>query len=190
MKFKFKLSTQRKQKLKEFVKENGKVLIIAIALAMLIRTFIAEPFKIPTGSMRPTLIEGDRIFVNKFIYRFNKPQRGDVIVFRYPEDPKKAFIKRLIGRPGETVEIKDGNIWINEELVEKPQQVRKIYYYNYGTYGRAAEKIEIPEDSYYVLGDNSASSRDSRYWGFVKRKAILGKAIVKHWPIKRIGKIE
>lgn len=173
-----------------FNRETLEAVIIAFVLAMIIRTFIVQAFKIPTGSMRPTLIENDRILVNKFIYRFKEPQRGDVVVFRYPEDRKKDFIKRLIAKPGETVEIIDGNIWIDGKLIEEPQQIRGIYYYNYGSYGRTSEKVKVPKDSYYVLGDNSASSRDSRYWGFVSRKDVLGKAMAIYWPLTRIRKVE
>jgi signal peptidase I len=173
-----------------FNRETLEAVVIAVILGLSIRTFIIEAFKIPTGSMRPTLIEGDRILVNKFIYRFKQPQRGDVIVFRYPEDPKKDFIKRLIGKPAETVQIADGNIWIDSKLVEEPQQIRGIYYYNEGPYGREQEAVKVPQDSYFVLGDNSASSRDSRYWGFVKRKEIKGKAMVIYWPLTRMRKIE
>ena len=177
-------------KQKQIIREYAEAIVIAFILAMIIRTFVIQAFKIPTGSMRPTLVENDRILVNKFIYRFKKPQRGDVVVFRYPEDPKKDFIKRLIAKPGETVQIIDGNIWIDGKLIEEPQQVRSIYYYNQGSYGRAAKKISVPDDCYYVLGDNSSSSRDSRYWGFVKQKDILGKALVIYWPLTRLRKIE
>ena len=177
-------------RVKQAVREYAEAIIIAFILAMIIRTFVIQAFKIPTGSMRPTLMENDRILVNKFIFRFKEPQRGDVIVFRYPEDQKKDFIKRLIAKPGETVQIVNGNIWIDGKVVDEPQQIRSIYYYNYGPYGKPDETITVPQDSYYVLGDNSASSRDSRYWGFVKRKEILGKALVIYWPLTRIRNIE
>ncbi len=177
-------------KLKQIIREYAEAIIIAFILAMIIRTFVVQAFKIPTGSMKPTLIEGDRILVNKFIYRFKDPERGSVIVFRYPENPKKDFIKRLIAKSDETIQIIKGNIWIDGELIEEPQQIRKIYYYNEGSYGREGERVMVPQDCYYVLGDNSASSRDSRYWGFVERKDILGKAMVIYWPLTRIRKLE
>ncbi|MFH0732658.1 MAG: signal peptidase I [Candidatus Omnitrophota bacterium] len=175
---------------KAVIREYAEAIIIAFILAMIIRTFVVQAFKIPTGSMRPTLIEGDRILVNKFIYRFKEPKRGDVIVFRYPEDRKKDFIKRVVAVPEETLEIKDGNIWINGELAQEPEQVRKIYYYNQGPYGRERETIKVPKDNFFVLGDNSGSSRDSRYWGFVTRKEILGQAMVIYWPLTRLRKVE
>jgi len=174
-----------------FNRENLEVVVTAVVLALIIRTFVVQAFKIPTGSMRPTLIEGDRILVNKFIYRFTEPKRGDIIVFKYPEDEEKDFIKRLIASGGETIQIgpkNAGNIWIDGELVEDPEIVRKIHYYNRPEtlYGEEGAVIEVPEDTYFVLGDNSASSRDSRYWGFVPRKNLVGKAFVTYWPIRRI----
>lgn len=171
-----------------FNRENLEVVVTAVILALIIRTFVVQAFKIPTGSMRPTLIEGDRILVNKFIYRFKEPQRGDVAVFKYPEDTKKDFIKRLIAVGGETVQIKDGNIWIDSVLIEKPQKVRQIYYYNKPDtpYGSERMKVKVPEKNFFVLGDNSASSRDSRYWGFVPRKYFIGKAFLIYWPLNRI----
>lgn len=153
---------------------------------MIIRTFVVQAFKIPSGSMRPTFLEGDRILVNKFIYKFKEPQTGDIVVFRYPEDKKKDFVKRLIAKGNEDVEIKEGNIYINDKLVEEPFIMRDIYYYNRGDYGEAGKKIKVPPGAYYVLGDNSASSRDSRYWGFVPKKNLLGKAILIYWPLNRI----
>jgi signal peptidase I len=172
-------------------------IIIALVLAMIIRFFIIESFKIPTGSMRPTLLEGDLIMVNKFIYgaripfsklrlpALRKPKRGDVIVFIYPVDRKKNFIKRLIALPGETVEIKDGTIYINDQPLLEPV-FNQRYYYNRGDFGGEQKKIVVPIDSLFVLGDNFASSQDSRYWGFVPKENLLGEAILIWWPPQRI----
>jgi len=176
-------------------------IIVAFLLAMVIRAFVVQAFKIPTGSMRVTLIEGDLILVNKFIYgakvpflnswlpAVRTPKRGDVIVFIYPEDKKKDFIKRLVGLPGETVEIKGGSIYINDKPVPEPV-FNQIYYYNRGDFGAEGQKIVIPENSYFVLGDNSASSKDSRYWGFVPKANLLGKALIIYWPLNRIRQIK
>lgn len=174
------------QRTKLIIKEWVESIIIALILALIIRTFIVQAFKIPSGSMKPTLQEGDRILVNKFIYRFKEPQRGDVIVFIYPEDRKKDFIKRLIAKNGETVEISSGSIIINDKPTEESGKIRQIYYYNAGDYGATGKKIEVPKDCYFFLGDNSASSKDSRYWGFVSKKDILGKAMFIYWPLNRI----
>ncbi|MCX5656941.1 MAG: signal peptidase I [Candidatus Omnitrophica bacterium] len=192
-----------KPRVKSVVKEYAESIIIALILAMIVRTFVVQAFKIPTGSMRMTLIERDRILVNKYIYRhitpklaavltkyapiFREPERGDVVVFRYPLEPKRDFIKRLIGKPGETVKIENGFIYINGERIDSPPAIKQTYYYNnHGDYGTGPEGTKIPEDSYFVLGDNSAYSQDSRYWGFVPRKYLLGKAMVIYWPINRM----
>lgn len=182
---------------KSVIKEWVESILIALVLALLIRTFVVQAFKIPTGSMRPTLIEGDRILVSKFIYgakipftdfRFpavRQPKRSDVIVFIYPQDTKRDFIKRLVALSDETVEIINGNIYINGEIVDSAQ-IRKTYYYNRGRYAQEGEEFTVPKDSYFVLGDNSASSRDSRYWGVVEKKYLLGKAFLIYWPLNRI----
>ena len=184
-------------KKKSILREWIESIVIAFVLAMTIRAFVIQAFKIPTGSMRPTLLEGDIILVNKFIYgakipftelrlpKIQQPKRGDVIVFIYPEDPKKDFIKRLVGLPGEKLIIKNGTVYINDKpLLEPVFSLR--YYYNRGDFGQDGQKIVIPWNSYFVLGDNSASSQDSRYWGFVPYKNILGKALLIYWPPQRI----
>ena len=153
---------------------------------MAIRTFIIAPFKIPSGSMRPTLIEGDRILVSKFIYHFRPPRRGDIVVFRYPENPKRPFIKRLVALGGETIELRDGNIFINGQLVHDAEIFRTNRYYNQGTYGAPHQVVRVPEGTYYVLGDNSASSHDSRWWGFVPKRLVIGEAVCIIWPPNRL----
>ncbi len=173
---------------------------IAIALFLafgIIRPFCVQAFKIPSGSMRMTLLEGDRIIVNKLRYGpkvpftqwripgFSHPHRGDVVVFIYPEDPHRDFIKRLIAVGGETVEIREGKIYIDGKVVDDPP-IRNIYYYNQSTYGAANKKIKVPEGSYFVLGDNSGSSRDSRFWGFVPEPNVIGRAELIYWPLNRI----
>jgi signal peptidase I len=172
-------------------------IIIAFILAMIIRAFLVQAFKIPTGSMRPTLLEGDIILVNKFIYgakvpfspwrlpALRQPKRGDVVVFIYPDDPKKDFIKRLAAFGGEEVEIREGSVYVNGKPLLEPEFSAR-YYYNRGEFGQEARKITVPKDSYFVLGDNSASSQDSRYWGFVPHKNLLGKAILIYWPLTRV----
>jgi signal peptidase I len=184
-------------KKKSVVREWIESIIVALLLAMVIRAFLVQAFKIPTGSMRPTLIEGDLILVNKFIYgarlpftdirlpALTEPKRGDVIVFIFPGDRKKDFIKRLVGLPADTVEIKNGSIYINDKpLLDSVFSQR--YYYNKGDYAKEGVKITVPKDSYFVMGDNSASSMDSRYWGFLSKKELLGKAMLVYFPPNRI----
>lgn len=189
------------QKKKSAVREWIESIVIAFILAMVIRFFIVESFKIPTGSMRPTLLEGDLILVSKFIYGarvpftnsrlpvVKKPKRGDVIVFIYPGSPKKNFIKRLIALGGETVEIKDGTVYISDEPLLEPIFSQR-FYYNRGEFGKEGIKIKVPKDCFFVLGDNSISSQDSRYWGFVPYANLLGKAMLIFWPPNRIRMIK
>jgi signal peptidase I len=184
------LKPELKTRIRQEIKEWGQSIIIAFILAMIIRTFVVQAFKIPSGSMRPTFLEGDRILVNRFIYRFREPQRGDIIVFKYPEDRKKDFVKRLIAKGGEVIEIKGGAIYINDRIVNEPPVIRQVYYYNRGDCGKEGQKIAVPKNTYYVLGDNSGSSRDSRYWGFVPRKNLLGQAFLIYWPPNRIRMIK
>ena len=178
---------KEKVKNKSWLREWIESIVVALVIAFFIRGFIVEAFKIPSGSMIPTLEIGDRIFVNKLIYRFKEPQRGDIVVFKYPEDPKRYFVKRLVGVGNDVVEIKDGNIIINGKIIDKPPIFQKVYYYNRGKYGAYGEKIKVPARHFYFLGDNSMVSKDSRYWGFVPRKYIVGKAFVRFWPLWRVG---
>lgn len=190
-------SQQKKAKIKAVVREWGESIAIAFILAVFIRTFFIQAFRIPSGSMRMTLMEGDRLIVNKLQYGpkvpftqrrlpgFSEPERGDVVVFISPEEPNKDFIKRLIAKGGETVEIKDGDIYIDGKLVEIPV-VDNIFYYNRGTFGMLGQKVKVPEGKYYVLGDNSASSNDSRFWGFVPESNVVGKAELIYWPPNRV----
>jgi len=177
-------------KMRYLMKEWVEPIVIAVILALIIRTFVVQAFKIPTGSMRPTLIEGDRILVSKFIYKFKEPKRGDVIVFISPEDKKKDFIKRLVGLPNEKIQISNGTILVNNNPVEESSALKKQHYYNRGNFGVEGQSITVPNDAYFVLGDNSISSRDSRYWGFMPKKYLLGKAFLIYWPPNRIGLIK
>ncbi len=191
-----------KNRIKKEFKEWIEALLIALVLAVFVRTFFIEAFKIPTGSMRPTLIEGDHIIVNKFVYGakipftknaripgFAKPKRGDVIVFLYPEDTKKNFIKRLVAFPGETVQILGGKIFIDGKELSSGKFMNK-YYYNRGVFENEDFVLTVPENSYFVLGDNSGSSKDSRYWGFVSEGYLVGQANIIYWPLWRIRLIE
>lgn len=177
------------EKTRTIIREWVESILIAICLALFIRAFIVQAFKIPTGSMRPTLMENDRIFVNKFIYRFREPQRGDIIVFRDVENKKKDLIKRLIAKEDDAIEISNGRIIIDDKIIDNPP-ISEFYYYNRGDFGKEGIKIIVPKDSFFVLGDNSASSKDSRYWGFVPKRHLIGKAMVVYWPIKRVKLIK
>lgn len=195
------MTKEKQLKLKAIIHEWAESIVVALVLAIIIRTFLIQAFVIPTGSMRLTLLEKDRILVNKLRYGpkipfskwrlpgFGKPRRGDVVVFIYPEDPKRDFIKRLIAVGGETLEIREGKIYINDEMITTPL-INNIYYYNRDKFGQPGQKIKVPQGHYYVLGDNSASSKDSRYWGFVPEELMIGRAELIYWPLNRIRFIE
>ena len=188
-----------RKRVKSQLREWIESIAIALIIAVFIQTFIIQAFKIPSGSMVPTFKIGDRIFVYKFLYSaripfinfrlpildIRQPKRGDIIVFSSPEDPKKDFVKRLIALGGERVQIKDGRIVINGSPMNGPAS-GSVYYYNAGDYGADGETITVPEDCYFALGDNSANSRDSRYWGFVPKKNLVGKAVLIYWPLHRM----
>ena len=179
-----------KERLKKEAREWTEAIVVALILTLVIRTFVVQAFKIPSGSMRPTLIQGDKLFVNKFIYRFREPQRWEIIVFKYPEDPKKDFIKRVVAFGGEKVEIQDGILIIDDNEVRVPENLKWLFYYNQEPFAGSGQSVVVPESAYFVLGDNSLSSRDSRYWGFVPKKHLVGKAMVRWWPPRRIGTLE
>ncbi|MDJ0531374.1 MAG: signal peptidase I [Xenococcaceae cyanobacterium MO_207.B15] len=169
------------------VVEIVKTLATAFVLAIGIRTLVAEARYIPSSSMEPTLEINDRLIIEKISYRFKAPQRGDVVVFS-PTDKlreqnfKDAFIKRVIGLPGETVEVKGGTVYVNGKALRE-KYIDEAPEYTYGP-------ETVPPDQYLVLGDNRNNSYDSHYWGFVPRENLIGRAIVRFWPIDRLGSLD
>ena len=153
--------------------------MVAIILAVLIRLFVVEPFYIPSGSMEPTLKEHDRIIVSKLNYRFQDPKRGDIIVFKYPVDPKRNFVKRLIATGGETVQIKNSKLYIDDRPEPEDYLPRGLRFKDFGP-------VKVPPGSYFMMGDNRNNSEDSRVWGFLPKDLIVGKALVIYWPPARV----
>ncbi|MEG6615316.1 signal peptidase I [Peptococcaceae bacterium 1198_IL3148] len=154
--------------------------VIAVVLAIVIRMFVIEPFYIPSGSMEPTLMVNDRIIVSKLSYHFEQPEYGDIVVFKYPMDTSRNFVKRLIGEPGDTVELKDSKLYINGEAMPESFLPAGLQYDNFGP-------IEVPAGQYFMLGDNRNNSEDSRYWGFLPEDLIVGKAVFIYWPLDRLS---
>lgn len=158
-------------------------LCVSVVIAIVVILFLYQPVKVEGTSMMPSLINEERIFINKFVYRFGLSEilRGDMVVFWFPGDPTKSYIKRVIGVPGDTVEVNDGTVVVNgEPLVESyvPQEYRDHV---------SMQRRIIPQDQFFVLGDHRSSSNDSRTWGMVPRRFIYGKAVFVYWPLDRIG---
>ena len=188
-------SSPKPENKKSGLRENIEAIAIAILLALFIRTFVVQAFKIPSGSMKETLQIGDHILVNKFIYGIKlpfvqktiipikQPRKDDIIVFRYPENPKLDFIKRVVGVEGDIIEIRNKKLYVNDELVDRKfaihtdLQIIPAVYSKRDNFG----PVMVPPDSLFVMGDNRDNSKDSRFWGFVNLKAIKGKAFMIYW---------
>ena len=177
------------------LRENVEAILVAVVIALFIRTFVVQAFKIPSGSMKQTLQVGDHILVNKFVYGVKipylntvllpvrHPERGDIVVFKYPIDPKKDFIKRVIGVPGDTVEIRDKALYVNGKRIK---QDFAVYTDSHIAFGPAKQRdnlgpITVPADALFVMGDNRDESYDSRFWGFVPLRDVSGKAFIVYW---------
>ena len=170
------------------LKENGTTVIIALALALIIRVFIAEPRYIPSESMFPTLETGDRLVVEKVGYKFHTPERGDIVVFEPPTklrilgyEKNQAFIKRAIATAGETVAVKDGVVYVNnrtlvEDYIAAPPEYNLV-------------PVTVPEGQLFVMGDNRNNSNDSHIWGFLPIENVIGHAVFRFWPLERIGTV-
>ncbi|MBI4467331.1 MAG: signal peptidase I [Acidobacteria bacterium] len=159
-------------------------LLVAVLLALAIIAFVYQPVKVEGTSMAPRLSDQERIVINKFIYRFGPIERGDIVVFRYPRDPAKSFIKRVVGLPGETIEIRRGVLYVNEVPVHEDYVPAEEFD------PHSHPPLRLPAQHYFVLGDHRRSSNDSRAWGPVHRDYIYGKAVFAYWPPDRFGVIE
>ncbi len=182
-------------KKKSGLRENIEAIIVAIILALFIRTFVIQAFKIPSGSMKQTLQIGDHILVNKFIYGvkipyvdkiiipIKKPRHGDIIVFKYPENPDLDYIKRVVGIAGDVVQIRNKQLYINDKRINNRYSVHiDPHIFPAGITPRDNfGPVTVPENSLFVMGDNRDNSTDSRFWGFVDLKAVRGKAFIIYW---------
>ena len=173
------------KKIINFSWEIAKTLIIALAIVFPIRYFLFQPFLIRGQSMEPNFENGDYLIVDELSYWLREPQRGEVVVFKYPRNPSQRYIKRIIGLPGETVEIKNGRILVSgkvlDESVYLPEDIL--------TDGKGFTKITLGKDQYFVLGDNRTFSSDSRLWGVLEKDKIIGRAYFRLWPVAALAKI-
>jgi signal peptidase I len=186
---------------KSTLREYFESIVIAVILALFIRTFVVQAFKIPTGSMENNLLIGDHLLVNKMVFGptetalertlmpVGRIKRGDVIVFKYPEEPERDFIKRVIGLPGETLEVREKKVYINGQALDEPyvhflQPPSAISEQAEFTSIDVRERygpVTVPANQYFMMGDNRDNSQDSRYWGFLSRELIKGKALFIYW---------
>ena len=180
---------EEKETIGQIIWEYVRMLGVMIIVVLLLQTFLIVNARIPSASMEPTVMTGDQIFGNRLAYKNSDPERYDIIIFHYPDDESKLFIKRVIGLPGETVDIRDGEVYIDgssEPLYDDFCMTPGIT-----DTGKLTFPITVPEGSYFVLGDNRAASMDSRYWNntFVKKEKILGEAVLRYWPLTRISRL-
>src|SRR5882724_2160047 len=160
-------------------------LMLSVLIAVLVILFLYRPVKVEGTSMMPNLLDQERLFINQFSYKFGlgKIERGDTVVFWFPEDTTKSYIKRVIGLPGDTVAVEDGWVWVNGKRLEEnyvPKEYRD---------DRPYSSRVVPQDQYFVLGDHRSSSNDSRAWGFVERALSYGKAVFVYWPLDKMGRV-
>lgn len=167
-----------------FFTELLKFVVVAAVIVLPVRLFIAQPFIVSGESMAPTFENGEYLIVDEISYRFEEPQRGDVIIFRYPRDPSEFFIKRIIGLPGETVTIKDGQVMVTD-VTGTTLTLNEPYVKNIGN-GRDGV-YQVDQSNYFVMGDNRPESSDSRIWGLMPRENLIGRAIVRLLPLQQAG---
>ncbi len=158
-------------------------LILSLLLAFIFVIFLYQPVQVEGTSMMPGLANHERIFINKYIYRFRPIERGDIVVFRFPLDPSKSYIKRVVGLPGETVSFQDGHAYIDGRVLSEPYV--PAGFLDHRTY----QPVKLGRDDYFVLGDHRDSSNDSREWGPVSRDLIYGKAVFVYWPFNQFGSL-
>jgi len=169
------------KKIIKYLSEWVVIIVIAFVLSIVIRTFIIDTRIVPTGSMLPTIQLQDRLIVDRLFYKFSKIERGDIIVFQATENSHEELdlVKRVIGLPGEKVQIKNGKVYINDKPLYEPY-IKEPPDYEYGP-------VIVPENSYFMLGDNRTASKDSHVWGFLPEENILGKVWIRYWPLNKIG---
>jgi len=187
---------------KSWLRDYFESIVIAVVLALFVRTFVVQTFKIPSSSMEDTLLIGDHILVNKFVFAphsgvldkllpYGAIKRGDVLVFKWPKEPDKDFIKRVIGLPGDTIELRDGRLYRNNEHVDEPyifiKPPKEDYRRGEAYANQTMAPVKVPDGQYFMMGDNRLNSYDSRGWGFVPRANVKGRALLIYWSFNGPG---
>ena len=175
----------------DFILELIKVVVISLIIIFPIRFFIIQPFYVKGASMEPSFYDSEYLIIDEISYRVNEPERGDVIVFRYPRNPQEYFIKRIVGLPNENVKIQKGDVYVYNGYNPNGLILEEDYLKaGLSTHSSSNKMIELSEDEYYVLGDNRTSSQDSRSFGSVNKSFIIGRVLFRGWPFDRMGLIK
>lgn len=170
----------------EYIGELLRVILISMAIILPVRYFLIQPFYVKGASMEPNFYDHEYLIIDEISYRFKEPARGDIVVFRYPSDPRQFFIKRVLGLPGETIQVKDGGVYLVDPKDGKLTLLSESYLDGVATPGE--RQLQLGLDEYFVLGDNRPSSMDSRHFGAVSRSLIVGRVWLRGWPLDRVGK--
>lgn len=174
------------RKIYYFLLDTVQTFLIAAAVFLVIYVFLFRPFEVKGESMYPNYYDKEYVLTNLIALRFQNPARGDVIVFKAPPDPEKDYIKRIIGIPGETVSLNNGNIYINDKLLDETTYLKPDVKTYPGAFLPEGKTVIVPENEYFVMGDNRLYSSDSREWGFVKKDLIIGDSMFVYWPLNRM----
>jgi len=178
------------RKIYTFLIDTVQTLLLAAAVFLVIYVFFFRPFQVNGDSMYPNFHDKEYILTNIIALNFEEPKRGEVIVFKAPPDPEKDYIKRVIGIPGDRIEIKKGMVYLNGQKLDESSYLKSDVLTFGGSFLRENNQVTVPPDSYFVLGDNRSFSSDSREWGFVPRKSIIGKSFFVYWPLNKMGLIK
>lgn len=193
--FRTKLQDPKSVKKKSFIYEAGETLLIAFVLAMILRAFVVQAFYIPSSSMEDTLLINDMLLANKFIYYFQNPRRGDIVIFRNIEGDatvrgKEYIIKRIVAVENDRIALVNGKLHVNGAPVDEPYLKQgKLAHHDFVLVSSQASEATVPAGHVFVMGDNRNNSRDSRFFGYLPRTAIVGKALVRYWPLLRVGPV-
>ena len=174
------------RKIYNFLIDTIQTLLLVFAVFLVIYVFLFRPFRVSGNSMDPTFFDKQYILTNIISLKFSKPRVGDVVVFKAPIDPEKDYIKRVIGTPNDTILLKDGDLYVNGKLLDQSRFLKAPVKTYGGSFLREGESVTVPPDSYFVMGDNRSGSSDSREWGFVPIKSIIGKSFFVYWPLDKM----
>jgi len=178
------------RKIYAFLLDTVQTLLLVFAVFLVIYIYLFRPFQVSGNSMYPTFFDKEYILTNIITLKFNKLNQGDVVVFKAPNDPEKDYIKRVIGLPGDIVMIKNGDVYVNERLLDQSAFLNPSVKTYGGSFLREDIAVTVPSDSYFVMGDNRSGSSDSREWGFVGIKSIIGKSFFTYWPLNKMEVIK